>query len=139
VIFDLTKAARAHAPVLITRKSGTGKELARGWLHDASDFHAGLLVAVNCPGLSPTLVASEFFGHEKGAFSDAKEQKIGKIEAAQNGTLFLDEIADLPLELQGYLLRFLEDHTVVRVGGTRTLKINARVVAATNVDLRRRS
>jgi DNA-binding NtrC family response regulator len=137
-VAELTKAARSSAPVLITGESGTGKELAARLVHDASDFHAGPLVAVNCAGLSPTLVASELFGHEKGAFTDAKEQKIGKIEAAQNGTLFLDEIADLPLELQGYLLRFLEDHTVVRVGGTRTLKINARVIAATNVDLRKR-
>jgi two-component system response regulator HydG len=135
---ELMKAARASAPVLITGESGTGKELAARLVHDASEFRAGPLVAVNCAGLSPTLVASELFGHEKGAFTDAKEQKIGKIEAAQNGTLFLDEIADLPLELQGYLLRFLEDHSVVRVGGTRALKINARVVAATNVDLRKR-
>ena len=137
-IAALARAGRTSAPVLITGESGTGKELAARVVHNASAVRSGPLVAVNCAGLAPTLVASELFGHEKGAFTDAREQKIGKIEAAQNGTLFLDEIADLPLELQGYLLRFLEDSTIVRVGGNRSLAINARVIAATNVDLRQR-
>jgi len=134
----LARAGGTNAPVLITGESGTGKELASRVVHNSSAVRDGPLVAVNCAGLAPSLVASELFGHEKGAFTDAKEQKIGKIEAAHNGTLFLDEIADLPLELQGYLLRFLEDRTIVRVGGNRSLTINARVIAATNVNLRQR-
>ncbi|MBV9522361.1 MAG: sigma-54-dependent Fis family transcriptional regulator, partial [Alphaproteobacteria bacterium] len=135
---ELRKAAKTNAPVLITGESGTGKELAAQIVHAHSTFRAGPLLAVNCAGMAPTLIASELFGHEKGAFTDAKEQKIGKIEAADGGSLLLDEIGDLPLELQGYLLRFLENKTIERVGGNRRLTINTRVIAATNVDLPKR-
>jgi DNA-binding NtrC family response regulator len=135
---ELRKAARTASPILITGESGTGKELAAQIVHAHSAFRAGPLLAVNCAGMAPTLIASELFGHEKGAFTDAKEQKIGKIEAAEGGTLLLDEIGDLPLELQGFLLRFIESKTIERVGGNRRLTINTRVVAATNVDLAKR-
>jgi DNA-binding NtrC family response regulator len=131
----LRKAARTGLPVLVTGESGTGKELAAQLIHAYSEYRTGPLLAVNCAGFAPNLIASELFGHEKGAFTDAKELKIGKIEAAAGGTLFLDEIGDLPLDLQGFLLRFIEEKTIERVGGTRRLSIDTRIVAATNVDL----
>jgi len=135
---ELRKAAKTHSPVLITGESGTGKELAARTVHYSSAYRDGPLLVVNCAGMAPTLIASELFGHEKGAFTDAKEQKIGKIEAAMGGSLFLDEIGDLPLELQGFLLRFLEDKTIERVGGTRHISVDTRIIAATNADLTQR-
>ncbi len=138
VLKELRKAAKVNSPVLITGESGTGKEIAARIIHSHSPFRAGPLLAVNCAGMAPSLIASELFGHEKGAFTDAKEQKIGKIEAAEGGSLLLDEIGDLPLDLQGFLLRFLENKTIERVGGTRPLAANTRVIAATNVDLPKR-
>ena len=135
---ELRKAAHTNSPVLITGESGTGKELAAQIVHDASRYRAGPLLVVNCAGMAPSLIASELFGHERGAFTDAKDQKIGKIEAAEGGSLFLDEIGDLPLELQGFLLRFLENQTIERVGGTRHLRIDTRVIAATNAVLPKR-
>jgi len=132
---SLRRAATTGLPVLVTGESGTGKELAARLVHENSAYRTGPLLAVNCAGLAPNLIASELFGHEKGAFTDAKEQKIGRIEAASGGTLFLDEIGDLPLELQGFLLRFLEEKTIERVGGTKRLVIDTRIVAATNADL----
>jgi DNA-binding NtrC family response regulator len=135
VLEFIRRAAATDSAILITGESGTGKELAALAVHYWSKRRHGPFVTVNCAGMAPQLIASELFGHEKGAFTDARQQTIGKIEAASGGTLFLDEIGDLPLEQQGYMLRFLEEKTIERVGGTRRLPVDTRVVTATNVDL----
>ncbi len=122
-------------PILITGESGTGKELAALAIHERSERASGPFIPINCAGLPPTLIGSELFGHEKGAFTGAYQRKIGRIEAAQGGTVFLDEIGDLPLELQPHLLRFLQEKTIDRVGGNRPISVDVRVVAATNMDL----
>jgi DNA-binding NtrC family response regulator len=129
------KVAAVDAPVLITGESGTGKELTALAVHERSSRRAGPFVAVNCGALPPTLIQAELFGHEKGAFTGAAARRIGRIESAAGGTLFLDEIGDLPLELQGHLLRFVQQGTIERLGSVRPLPVNARVIAATNVDL----
>jgi len=129
------KVARARAPVLIRGESGTGKELVAHAIHRQSERARGPFVAVNCAGLPPSLIGSELFGHEKGAFTGAIARKIGRIEAARGGTLFLDEIGDLPLELQGHFLRFLQEQTIERIGGSGPTEVDARVLAATHVDL----
>jgi len=135
--FDsIRKYATTDATVLITGESGTGKELVALAIHERSNCKAGPFVPINCAGLPPTLIASELFGHEKGAFTGAYQCKIGRIEAAKGGTLFLDEIGDLPLELQVHLLRFLQEKTIDRVGGQRSIRVNVRVIAATHNDLR---
>jgi transcriptional regulator with PAS, ATPase and Fis domain len=123
-------------PVLITGESGTGKELAARTIHDNSPRKHGPFVAVNCAAIPATLVASELFGYEKGAFTGAATRTRGQIEHANGGTLFLDEIGDMPLELQGHLLRFLQEKHIVRVGGRETVSLNVRIVSATNVQLR---
>lgn len=123
------------APILLTGESGTGKELAALAIHERSPFAKGPFVAVNCAGLPASLIASELFGHEKGSFTGATSRRIGRIEEAEGGTLFLDEIGDLPMELQANLLRFLQNQTIERVGSNQPIKIQTRVVAATNVDL----
>ncbi len=129
------KVAATEAPVLITGESGTGKELTAVALHERSPRRNGPFVAVNCGALPPTLIQAELFGYEKGAFTGAASRRIGRIESAAGGTLFLDEIGDLPLELQAHLLRFLQQGTIERLGNPRPIAVNARVVAATNVDL----
>jgi DNA-binding NtrC family response regulator len=135
-VFELIRRiARTDAPVLITGESGTGKELAAKAIHERSSRATRSLVAINCAALPATLIASELFGHEKGAFTGAVQRKIGHIEAANCGTLFLDEIGDLPIELQGHLLRFLSDGSIVRVGGHRPIRVDVRIIAATNVSL----
>jgi two-component system, NtrC family, response regulator AtoC len=126
-----------RARVLITGESGTGKSALARAIHHISGS-TGRFVAVNCAALPGTLLESELFGHEKGAFTDAREMKRGLIELARHGTLFLDEIGAMPLELQGKLLLFLEDRQIRRVGGTETIPAEAHVVAATNEDLQRR-
>ncbi|HKT18222.1 MAG TPA: sigma-54 dependent transcriptional regulator [Stellaceae bacterium] len=131
----IRRYAATKAPVLITGESGTGKELVAQAIHERSAFRSGPFVAINCGALPPTLIASELFGHEKGAFTGAAQRRIGRLESASGGTIFLDEIGDLPLELQGHLLRFLQEHTIDRVGGTRPIEVDARVIVATNVDL----
>jgi DNA-binding NtrC family response regulator len=131
----IRRFAPLEAPILITGESGTGKELTALAIHERSPFSSGPFVAVNCSGLPTSLIASELFGHEKGAFTGALNRRIGRIEAAHGGTLFLDEIGDLPLELQGNLLRFLQDNTIERVGSNDPLKVRTRIIAATNVDL----
>jgi DNA-binding NtrC family response regulator len=131
----IRRYATTDLAVLITGESGTGKEMAARAIHDRSGVADGPFVAVNCGALPPTLIAAELFGHEKGAFTGAHARRIGKIEQAAGGTLFLDEIGDLPMEVQGHLLRFLQEGTIERVGGTGTLSVATRVVAATNVDL----
>ena len=131
----IKKVARTDASVLITGPSGTGKELAAQSIHRQSTRKNAPFVAVNCGAIAPQLFQSELFGYEKGAFTGAHQRKIGRIEAAQGGTLFLDEIGDMPFDMQVNLLRFLQEKTIERVGGTATLPINVRVIAATHIDL----
>jgi DNA-binding NtrC family response regulator len=123
-------------PVLIEGETGTGKTTLARWIHQRGPRAGGPLVEVNCSALPDTLAESELFGHERGAFTDAKEARIGLLEAAEGGTLFLDELPSLSLATQAKLLKALEDRTIRRVGGSRMLAIDARIVAATNADLR---
>ncbi|KFI22402.1 sigma-54 dependent transcriptional regulator [Nitrosococcus oceani] len=132
---SIRKIANVDMPVLINGKSGTGKELAALAIHERSIRANGPFVAVNCGALPSELIQSELFGHEKGAFTNAIKQKSGQIELAAGGTIFLDEIGDLPFNLQVNLLRFLQEGTFKRVGGTQELTIDARVITATHVDL----
>ena len=132
---QIRKVAGTDAPVLIGGESGSGKELAARAVHQSSRRANGPFVAVNCGGIAPSLIHSELFGHERGSFSGATSAKQGFIEAASGGTIFLDEVGDLPLELQTNLLRFLQEHTIHRVGSTRSLQIDARVIAASHLDL----
>jgi DNA-binding NtrC family response regulator len=127
--------ARTDARVLILGESGTGKELVAGALHHLSRRHEANYVRINCAAIPETLLESELFGHEKGSFTGALKQKPGRVEEANGGTIFLDEIADMSKPLQAKLLRFLEDGTFTRVGGTQELRVNVRLVAATNRDL----
>ncbi|MCU0894509.1 MAG: sigma-54 dependent transcriptional regulator [Rhodospirillales bacterium] len=129
--------AASDAAVLVTGETGTGKELAARALHGLSRCASGPFIAVNCAGLPPTLVSSELFGHEKGAFTGAHQRKLGRIEAARGGTIFLDEIGDFPFEIQAHLLRFLQEKTIERVGACHPLAVDVRVIAATNKDLAR--
>lgn len=131
----IRQAAPSSANVLIEGPSGTGKELVAHALHSLSPRADGPFVAVECAALSPTLLESELFGHEKGAFTDAVRQKIGRFEAANGGTLFLDEISEIDASTQVKLLRVLETRTFQRVGGTEDIKTDMRIVAATNRDL----
>ena len=133
----IVKMARSRAPVLIRGESGTGKELVARAIHRRSERRDGPFVVINCAALPPNLIGSELFGHERGAFTGAISRKIGRIEAAHGGTLFLDEIGDLPLELQGHFLRFLQEGTIDRIGGIAPITVDVRVVAATHVDLAR--
>ena len=129
------RVAGSDATVLVRGESGTGKELVAGLLHRASGRRAGPFIRVNCAALTENLLTSELFGHEKGSFTGAHQRKEGRFELASGGTLFLDEIGEMPLEVQGRLLRVLESGEFERVGGTRTLKSDARIVAATNRNL----
>jgi two-component system response regulator HydG len=132
---QIRRVAATEAPVPIGGESGSGKELAARAIHQCSHRSAGPFVAVNCGAISPSLIHSELFGHERGAFTGASSERRGLIEAANGGTIFLDEIGDLPLELQTNLLRFLQEKTISRVGGVRSLPVDVRVVAASHVDL----
>ena len=134
---SIAKIASTDAPVLITGKSGTGKELAAIAIHRRSMRSEGPFVPINCAALPKTLIASELFGYEKGAFTGADQRRIGRIQAADKGSLFLDELGALPMDMQANLLRFLQEHTIDRVGGTLPIKVDARVIAATNVPLRK--
>ncbi|MEH6576264.1 MAG: sigma 54-interacting transcriptional regulator [Amphritea sp.] len=132
---QIRKIAHTDVPVLITGESGTGKELIAHALHERSTRESGPFIAVNCGALPDSLIHSELFGHEKGAYTGAHRQHTGRIEAANNGTIFLDEIGDLPLEQQTYLLRFLQEKTIERLGSTQTRHVDARVIAATHIEL----
>lgn len=132
---QLKRYAGNELPVLITGPSGTGKELAARAVHQQSARSKGAFIAVNCGALTPSLVQSELFGHEKGAFTGATKRKIGRIESANGGTLLLDEVGDLPADVQVGLLRFLQEGVIERVGGTESIPIDVRIVAATHVDL----
>lgn len=132
---QIRKVAVTDAPVLIGGESGSGKELAARGIHQCSRRAAGPFVAVDCGAIAPSLIHSELFGYERGAFTGATAVKQGLIEAASGGTIFLDEVGNLPLELQTNLLRFLQEHTIARVGSTRSMPVDARVVAASHVDL----
>ncbi len=126
---------QTEEPILITGESGTGKELLARAIHDGSRRSRGPFVALNCAAIPPSLVASELFGYEKGAFTGAAARSLGQIEFANGGTLFLDEIGDMPIGLQGHLLRFLQEGQIRRVGGRETIALNVRIVSATNVRL----
>jgi formate hydrogenlyase transcriptional activator len=131
----IEKVAPTDSTVLITGETGTGKELVAQAIHHLSPRKEKPLITVNCAALPPTLIESELFGHEKGAFTNAMARKMGRFELANGGTIFLDEIGDLPLDLQAKFLRVLEAQEVQRVGSTHTIKLNVRVLAATNVDV----
>jgi two-component system NtrC family response regulator len=137
-VFDsIRKVATTDAPVLILGESGTGKEMAAIAIHRRSSRKDGPFVAINCSAIPETLLESELFGHEKGAFTGAHVQRKGRIENASGGTLFLDEIGEIPLPLQVKLLRFLQEQRIERVGGRQEIQIDARVIAATNADLKK--
>jgi len=127
--------AQTDARVLILGESGTGKELVAGALHGLSQRKNENYVRINCAAIPETLLESELFGHERGAFTGAIRQKMGRVEEADGGTIFLDEIADMSKPLQAKLLRFLEDGSFTRVGGTQELRVNVRLIAATNRDI----
>ncbi len=135
VVAQITLAAPTTATVLVRGESGVGKELVAAALHHASSRKDGPLVCLNCAALSPTLLESELFGHEKGAFTGATDRKRGKFEAADGGTLMLDEIGEMGAEIQAKFLRVLEGHPFERVGGHEPIRVDVRVVAATNRDL----
>jgi DNA-binding NtrC family response regulator len=128
-------AAAPVSTVLITGESGTGKELVAQGIHALSESGTSRMVSVNCVALTDTLLMSELFGHERGAFTDARQQKVGLFEAAQGGTLFLDEISEMGLWAQTVILRVLEQRTITRVGGTKEIPVDVRVIAATNRSL----
>jgi transcriptional regulator with GAF, ATPase, and Fis domain len=131
------RLAEVTTPVLVQGESGTGKDLLVHWLHYNSPRRDGPLVKVHCPSIPEDLLESELFGHERGAFTDARQAKAGKIEMAAGGTVFFDQIEDLSLALQAKLLRVVEERKFERVGGTRTLEVDVRFVCAAGLDLRR--
>ena len=135
VLSRVSKVARSDSTVLITGETGTGKELVARAIHRRSDRASRAFVSVNCAAIPRDLIASEFFGHEKGAFTGATQQRLGRFELANGGTIFLDEIGELPAETQIALLRVLQEHEFERVGGTRRIRVDVRVIAATNRDL----
>jgi len=136
VLKDVQVVAPTDSTVLIQGETGTGKELVAHAIHDLSSRSKRSFVQVNCASIPATLLESELFGHEKGAFTGAFAQKIGRFEVAHEGTLFLDEIGEIPLELQPKLLRALQEHELERLGGNRTIHVNVRIVAATNRNLK---
>lgn len=135
VLFKVTQVARTNSTVLITGETGTGKELVARAIHSTGSLADRPLIKVNCAALSPTLIESELFGHEKGSFTGALSRKVGRFELANGGTIFLDEIGELPLELQVKLLRVIQEGEFERLGATKTLKVDVRIIAATNKNL----
>jgi formate hydrogenlyase transcriptional activator len=135
VLSRISKVAPTDSTVLITGETGTGKELVARAIHRRSDRKSRAFISVNCAAIPRDLIASELFGHEKGAFTGATQQRLGRFELANGGTLFLDEVGELPAETQIALLRVLQEHEFERVGGTRPIRADVRVIAATNRDL----
>jgi two-component system nitrogen regulation response regulator NtrX len=131
----IERVAPTEARVLITGANGSGKELVARWLHEKSNRADNALIEVNCAAIPSELIESELFGHEKGSFTSAVKQRIGKFELANGGTLFLDEIGDMSLSAQAKVLRALQEHKITRVGGEKEFEVNVRVLAATNKDL----
>src|SRR5580693_3960691 len=135
VLSRLMKVAPTDSSVLVIGETGTGKELVARAIHKRSRRSQRAFVSVNCAALAPSLISSELFGHEKGAFTGAMQRRLGRFELANGGTIFLDEIGELPLDTQVALLRVLQEREFERVGGTQPVKIDVRVIAATNRDL----
>jgi DNA-binding NtrC family response regulator len=133
----IEKVAPTDARVLITGQNGSGKELVAKFLHEKSKRANGPMVEVNCAAIPSELIESELFGHEKGSFTSAIKQRIGKFELAESGTLFLDEIGDMSLSAQAKVLRALQENKITRVGGEKEINVNVRIVAATNKDLKK--
>ncbi|MCB0395341.1 MAG: sigma-54-dependent Fis family transcriptional regulator [Flavobacteriales bacterium] len=131
----IDKVAETDARVLINGENGTGKELVARWIHAKSNRSDATLIEVNCAAIPSELIESELFGHEKGSFTSAVKQRIGKFEQATGGTLFLDEIGDMSLSAQAKVLRALQENKITRVGGEKEIKVDVRVIAATNKDL----
>ena len=135
LIFKINRVAKSDFTVLIQGETGSGKELVARAIHQSSNRSGGPFIPIDCGAITETLLENELFGHEKGAFTDAKLQKSGKIELARDGTLFLDEIANMPLRSQAKLLRVLQEKKVYRVGATKPIKIDIRLLVASNIDL----
>ena len=133
----IDRVAPTDARVLVTGENGTGKELVARWIHALSSRSNMAFVEVNCAAIPSELIESELFGHEKGSFTSAIKQRIGKFEQAHNGTLFLDEIGDMSLSAQAKVLRALQENKITRVGGEKEINVNVRVLAATNKDLKK--
>ena len=133
----IEKVAATNARVLITGPNGTGKELVAHWLHEKSDRSKSSLIEVNCAAIPSELIESELFGHVKGSFTGANKDRAGKFEAANNGTIFLDEIGDMSLSAQAKVLRALQENKIQRVGSDRDIKVNVRIIAATNKNLKK--
>ena len=133
----IEKVAATDARVLITGSNGTGKELVAHWLHEKSERSKGPMVEVNCAAIPSELIESELFGHVKGSFTGANKDRAGKFEAANGGTIFLDEIGDMSLSAQAKVLRALQENKISRVGSDKDIKVNVRVIAATNKDLQK--
>ena len=133
----IERVAPTEARVLIMGDNGTGKELVARWIHEKSSRQENPLIEVNCAAIPSELIESELFGHEKGSFTGAVKQKIGKFELANAGTLFLDEVGDMSLSAQAKVLRALQESRITRVGGDKEIKVNVRVIAATNKDLKK--
>jgi len=133
----IEKVAQTDARVLITGSNGTGKELVAHWLHEKSDRASGPMIEVNCAAIPSELIESELFGHVKGAFTSAVKDRAGKFEAANQGTIFLDEIGDMSLSAQAKVLRALQENRIQRVGSDKDIKVDVRVIAATNKDLKK--
>jgi DNA-binding NtrC family response regulator len=131
----IEKVAPAEARVLITGENGTGKELVARWIHEKSNRSAAPIIEVNCAAIPSELIESELFGHEKGSFTSAMKQRIGKFEKANGGSLFLDEVGDMSLAAQAKVLRALQENKITRVGGEKDIDVDVRIIAATNKDL----
>jgi transcriptional regulator with GAF, ATPase, and Fis domain len=136
VLSRIAKVAPTDSTVLITGETGTGKELIARAVHKRSPRSVRAFVSVNCAALAPSLISSELFGYEKGAFTGATQRRLGRFELADGGTIFLDEVGEVPPDIQVALLRVLQEREFERVGGTQSIKVNVRVIAATNRDLK---
>ena len=132
---QVAKVTPTDSTVLILGETGTGKELIARAIHNQSNRSTGAFIRVNCSAIPPSLIASELFGHEKGAFTGADQRRLGRFESADGGTIFLDEVGELPMETQIALLRVLQEREFERVGGNESISVNVRVLSATNRDL----